>query len=162
MGRRGQGRCGRLCGSRGCWKVDQLLSDEELVGQGVRRRKGICTRRRRTRGRWQTPADTVLSLGCCWKHVRAGKLELMTCWSREVRANPGCIGTSRALDWGKVLDAKTLARIGQAIGGEVVAELHRRLVEIGLQKGVVAGRKMRVTRRWWRAIFIIRPTRPRC
>ncbi len=41
-------------------------------------------------------------------------------------------------------DAKTLARIGQAIGGEVVAELHRRLVEIGQEKGVVAGRKMRV------------------
>ena len=36
-------------------------------------------------------------------------------------------------------DAKTLARIGQAIGGEVVAELHRRLVEIGQEKGVVAG-----------------------
>ena len=31
---------------------------------------------------------------------------------------------------GKVPDAKTLARIAQALGGEVVAKLHERLVEI--------------------------------
>jgi hypothetical protein len=32
---------------------------------------------------------------------------------------------------GKVPDAKTLARIAQALGGEVIAELHRRLVGDG-------------------------------
>jgi IS5 family transposase len=44
----------------------------------------------------------------------------------------------------KVPDAKTLARMGQAISGDVIAELHRRLVELAQQKGVVRGRKMRV------------------
>jgi IS5 family transposase len=44
----------------------------------------------------------------------------------------------------KAPDAKTLARIGQAISGDVISELHRRLVELAQQKGVVQGRKMRV------------------
>jgi len=44
----------------------------------------------------------------------------------------------------KVPDAKTLARIGQAVSGDVIAELHRRLVELAQQMGVVRGRKMRV------------------
>jgi hypothetical protein len=37
-----------------------------------------------------------------------------------------------------------LARIGQAITGDVIADLHRRLVELAQEKGVVEGRKMRV------------------
>src|SRR5437773_5883956 len=45
---------------------------------------------------------------------------------------------------GKVPDAKTLARIAQALGGEVIAELHRRLVEIAQAQGVIKGRKLRV------------------
>jgi IS5 family transposase len=45
---------------------------------------------------------------------------------------------------GKVPDAKTLARIAQALGGEVIAELHRRLVEIAQEEGVIQGRKLRV------------------
>jgi hypothetical protein len=45
---------------------------------------------------------------------------------------------------GKVPDAKTLARIAQALGGEVIAELHRCLVEIAQEEGVIQGRKLRV------------------
>ena len=41
-------------------------------------------------------------------------------------------------------DAKTLARIAQALGGEVTAKLHERLVAIAQEKGAVRGRKMRV------------------
>jgi len=62
---------------------------------------------------------------------------------REVRANLAYRDFTRiGLD--KVPDAKTLARIGQAVSGDVIAELHRRLVELAQQKGVVQGRKMRV------------------
>jgi transposase, IS5 family len=43
-----------------------------------------------------------------------------------------------------VPDAKTLARIAQALGSEVIAKLHGRLVAIAQQKGAVRGRKMRV------------------
>jgi IS5 family transposase len=45
---------------------------------------------------------------------------------------------------GKVPDAKTLARIAQALGGEVIAKLHERLVAIAQAQGAVRGRKMRV------------------
>jgi IS5 family transposase len=43
-----------------------------------------------------------------------------------------------------VPDATVLARIAQALGGEVIAQLHERLVTIAQQKGALQGRKMRV------------------
>ena len=45
---------------------------------------------------------------------------------------------------GKVPDAKTLARIAQALGGEVIAKLHERLVRIAQENKVIEGRKLRV------------------
>lgn len=45
---------------------------------------------------------------------------------------------------GKVPDAKTLERIAQALGGDVIAKLHERLVQIAQANKVVQGRKMRV------------------
>jgi IS5 family transposase len=44
----------------------------------------------------------------------------------------------------KVPDAKTLARLGQAIGPDVIGKLHGRLMELARERGVVQGRKMRV------------------
>jgi transposase, IS5 family len=43
-----------------------------------------------------------------------------------------------------VPDAKTLGRLGQVIGGEVVQQLHARMVELAVEQRVVQGRKMRV------------------
>jgi transposase, IS5 family len=43
----------------------------------------------------------------------------------------------------KVPDAKTLVRLGQAVGPEAIRELHNR-VAIAQQRQVVRGRKMRV------------------
>jgi IS5 family transposase len=43
-----------------------------------------------------------------------------------------------------VPDAKTLGRLGQVIGPDVVADLHGRMVEIAVENKVVAGRRMRV------------------
>jgi IS5 family transposase len=74
------------------------------------------------------------------KHVRNWSYDVV---EREVRANLVYRDFTR-IGLGKVPDAKRLARIGQAIGGEVIAELHRRWVEMAQEKGVVAGRKMRV------------------
>src|SRR3954447_19111246 len=45
---------------------------------------------------------------------------------------------------GKVPDATVLARIAQALGGEVIAQLHERLVRMAQQKGALQGRRMRV------------------
>jgi IS5 family transposase len=44
----------------------------------------------------------------------------------------------------RVPDAKTLARIAQAWGGEVIEKLHQRLVALAQTHGIVKGRKMRV------------------
>ena len=41
-------------------------------------------------------------------------------------------------------DAKTMGRLGQVVNADVVAELHRRVVELALENKVVRGRKMRV------------------
>ncbi len=44
----------------------------------------------------------------------------------------------------KVPDAKTLGRLGQVVGANMVADLHRRLVEIAVEKKVITGQRMRV------------------
>lgn len=122
------------------WMVeaDNLLDDEELIDR-VFDAQGDRHAQSRTRGRSQTPAEVVLRL-LLLKHVRNWSYDTL---EREVRANLAYRDFSR-IGLNKVPDAKTLARIGQAISGEVIAELHRRLVELARQKGVVQGRKMRV------------------
>src|SRR5436853_3869498 len=44
----------------------------------------------------------------------------------------------------KVPDAKTLVRLGQAIGPETIAGLQERTVALAQKRGVIRGRKMRV------------------
>jgi IS5 family transposase len=122
------------------WMVqaDRLLDDEELidrvyVAQGERHEHSA------TRGRSQTPAEMVLRL-MLLKHVRNWSFDVL---EREVRMNLAYRDFTR-IGMGKVPDAKTLARIAQALGGEVIAELHRRLVAIAQEEGVIQGRKLRV------------------
>lgn len=74
------------------------------------------------------------------KHVRNWSYDVL---EREVRANLAYRDFAR-LGLSKVPDAKTLARIGQILNGEVIAELHRRLVKLAQEKGAVRGKKMRV------------------
>jgi IS5 family transposase len=93
----------------------------------------------RTRGRGQTPAETALRL-LLLKHVRNWSYDVL---KREVRANLAYRDYAR-IGLNKVPDTKTLAPIAQALGGEVIAEMHRRLVELGWEMGVAQGRKMRV------------------
>lgn len=122
------------------WMVeaDRLLEDEELIevvfeAQGQRHAKSA------TRGRAQTPAETVLRL-LLLKHVRNWSFDTL---EREVSLNLGYREFSRiGLD--KVPDAKTLARIAQAVGGEAIEQLHQRLVKMAQERGVIQGRKMRV------------------
>jgi IS5 family transposase len=122
------------------WMVeaDRLLEDEEMV-DSVYEAQARRHQHSRTRGRSQTPAEVVLRL-LLLKHVRNWSYEIL---EREVRANLAYRDFCR-LGMEKVPDAKTLARIGQAIGGDVIVELHRRLVELAREKGVVRGRRMRV------------------
>jgi IS5 family transposase len=119
-------------------EADRLLEDEELIDQ-VFKAQGKRHEYSATKGRSQTPAEMVLRL-LLLKHVRNWSFDVL---EREVRMNLAYRDFAR-IGLGKVPDAKTVARIAQALGGDVIAELHRRLVEIAREKGVIRGRKMRV------------------
>jgi len=122
------------------WMVeaDKLLEDEELIDR-VYEAQADRHEHSATRGRSQTPAEIVLRL-LLLKHVRNWGYDTL---EREVRANLAYRDFCR-IGLNKVPDAKTLARIGQVINSEVIAELHRRLVQLAQEKGVMRGRKMRV------------------
>jgi hypothetical protein len=59
----------------------------------------------------------------------------------------------------KVPDSKTLVRLGQAVGPEVIAELHAWVVAPGAgPKASCKGENCAWTLRWWRPTFTIRRT----
>jgi IS5 family transposase len=119
-------------------EVDAILDDDELLSavyeaQGQRHKESCRL------GRHQTPAEVVLRI-LLLKHVRNWSYEVL---EREVRANLVYRSFCR-IGLEKVPDAKTLVRLGQAVGAEVIAELHARIVVLAQAKGIVQGRKMRV------------------
>jgi len=118
--------------------ADRLLDDEQLVGRVFEAQARRCLKSR-TRGRRQTPAEVVLRL-LILKHVRNWSFEVL---EREVRANL-VYRTFARIGAERVPDAKTLGRLGQVVGAEVVADLHGRMVEIAVENKVVIGRRMRV------------------
>jgi IS5 family transposase len=119
-------------------EVDRVLDDATLL-ESVYEAQGQRHRNSRTLGRLQTPAEIALRL-LILKHVRNWGYDTL---EREVRANLVYRAFTRIGD-GKVPDAKTLARLGQVIGPEVIRDLHERLVAIAREQGVVKGRKLRV------------------
>ena len=119
-------------------EVDQLLEDAALL-ESVYDAQGKRHPKSRTHGRTQTPAEVALRL-LILKHMRNWSYDTL---EREVRANLVYRAFTRIGDE-KVPDAKTLARLGQAIGPEVIGELHERLMELARERGVVQGRKMRI------------------
>jgi IS5 family transposase len=118
--------------------VDELLEDDALV-DAVYDAQGQRHPQSRLRGRQQTPAEVALRM-LILKHVRNWSYETL---EREVRANVVYRSFCR-IGMEKVPDAKTLVRLGQAIGPETVAELQERIVALAQKRGVIRGRKMRV------------------
>jgi len=118
--------------------VDELLDDDELLG-AVFEAQGQRHSQSRTRGRHQTPSEVVLRM-LILKHVRNWSYATL---EREVRANVVYRSFCR-IGMEKVPDAKTLVRLGQAVGPETIRELHDRLVEIAQARKVIRGSKMRV------------------
>jgi transposase, IS5 family len=118
--------------------ADRLLDDERLV-ERVFEAQAKRFLKSRTRGRKQTPAEVVLRL-LILKHVRDWSYEVL---EREVRANL-VYRTFTRIGAEKVPDAKTLGRLGQVVGPEVIVDLHRRVVEIAVENRLVRGRRMRV------------------
>jgi IS5 family transposase len=119
-------------------QADAILDDETLV-DAVYEAQGRRRKQSRTRGRKQTPAEVVLRM-LVLKHARNWSFETL---EREVRVNLVYREFTR-VGTEKVPDAKVVGKIAQVIGPEVVAELHRRIVELARENGVASGRKMRV------------------
>lgn len=118
--------------------VDELLEDEGLL-DAVYEAQGKRHPQSRVRGHQQTPAEVALRM-LILKHVRNWSYEIL---EREVRANVVYRSFCR-IGMEKVPDAKTLVRLGQAIGPETIAELHGRIVTLAQEQGIIRGRKMRV------------------
>jgi IS5 family transposase len=118
--------------------ADQVLGDEQLVAivcEALAKRHP----KSRSRGRPGAPAEVVLRL-LVLKHVRNWSYGVL---EREVRANLVYRDFTR-VGGGKAPDAKTMGRWGVALGPEVVRQIHERMVRIAQDKGVAAGRRMRV------------------
>ncbi len=118
--------------------ADQVLDDDELVAT-VHDALGKRRAQSRTRGRLGYPAEVVLRL-LLLKHIRHWSFAIL---EREVRTNLLYRAFTR-VGGGNVPDAKTLGRLAQAVGPDVVATLHTRVVVIAAQRQVIQGRKLRV------------------
>jgi IS5 family transposase len=119
-------------------QVDEVLTDQELLGTVY---EALACRwpQSRTRGRKGTPAEVVLRL-LLLKHIRNWSYAVL---EREVRANLVYRQFTR-VGAAKVPDAKTLGKLGIALGPEVIEKMHQRVVAIAQEKKIVAGRRLRV------------------
>jgi len=119
-------------------KIDALLDDGtfiELVQTTLEKRHPQS----RTRGRKGTPAEVVLRL-LVLKHLQHWSYATL---EREVRANLIYRDFTR-IGGEAVPDAKTMIRLGQAVGPELVRQLHARVVQLARNERVVTGRKLRL------------------
>ena len=119
-------------------KIDTLLEDDaviEVVAQALEKRWPQSRRR----GRLGTPAEVVIRM-LILKHLFDWSYDDM---EREVRANLVYRMFTR-IDAGDVPDAKTILKIARALGPEVIAQLHRQVVEVAKRAGVTHGRRFRI------------------
>jgi IS5 family transposase len=119
-------------------KIDALLEDEELVGlvQAALEQRHPQSR---TRGRRGTPVEGVLRL-LVLKHLQHWSYAAL---EREVRANLIYRDFTR-IGGEPVPDAKTMVRLGQAVGPAVIRQIHERIVAVARAERVITGRKLRV------------------
>jgi len=119
-------------------RIDRLIEDEALV-EGIAEALERRWMQSRRRGRPGTPAEVVLRM-LVLKHLyRWSYAEL----EQEVRANLVYRAFAR-IRCDAVPDAKTILKIAQALGPEVIQTVHRRVVELVVSAGVVKGRRLRV------------------
>jgi transposase, IS5 family len=119
-------------------KIDTLLEDEavtEVVAQALETRWPQSRRR----GRPGTPAEVVIRM-LILKHLFDWSYDDL---EREVRANLVYRMFTR-IDADEVPDAKTILKIARALGPEVIAQLHRQVVEVAKRAGVTHGRRFRI------------------
>lgn len=119
-------------------QVDDVLRDEQLL-EIVHEALASRFPQSRTRGRRGTPAEVVLRL-LLLKHIRNWSYSVL---EREVRANLVYRQFTR-VGAEKVPDAKTLGRLAQALGPEVIERIHQRVVAIARERKLIQGRQLRV------------------
>lgn len=119
-------------------RIDEVLDDEELVDLVAaalgRRRPGS-----QRKGRPSTPAEVVLRM-LVLKHLFDWSFD--EC-ERDVRGSLVYRAFCR-IECERVPDAKTLIRLSQALGGDVLKKILERLVGIARERKVVHGRALRV------------------
>jgi transposase, IS5 family len=119
-------------------KIDTLLEDEaviEVVAQALEARWPQSRRR----GRPGTPAEIVIRM-LILKHLFDWSFDDL---EREVRANLVYRAFTR-IDADEVPDAKTILKIAQALGPEVIEQLHHRVIDVAKRAGVTHGRRFRI------------------
>ena len=119
-------------------KIDTLLEDEaviEVVAQALE----VRWPQSRRRGRPGTPAVVVIRM-LILKHLFDWSYDDL---EHEVRANLVYRVFTR-IDAGEVPDAKTILKIAQALGPEVIEQLHRQVVDVAKLAGVTHGRRFRI------------------
>jgi transposase, IS5 family len=119
-------------------QVDALLADRELLAIVC---EALAQRwpKSRTRGRPGTPAEVVLRL-LLLKHIRNWSYRVL---EREVRANLVYRQFTR-VGAEKVPDAKTLGKLAVALGPEIIAQMHRRVVAMAHEQQIIRGRRLRL------------------
>lgn len=118
--------------------IDEVLCDAQLlqmVYDALARRWTHSL----TRGRKGTPVEVVVRL-LLLKHMRNWSYAVL---EREVRANLVYRQFTR-VGAGTVPDAKTLGKLGRALGPDIIEQFHRRVVTIAQEHQIVQGRRMRV------------------
>ena len=119
-------------------RIDTLLEDEAVIEAVAEALEARWPQSRR-RGRPGTPAEVVLRM-LVLKHLFDWSYDDL---EREVRANLVYRAFTR-IDAGEVPDAKTILKIAHVLGPDVVALLHRRVVDVARRAGVTHGRRFRV------------------
>ena len=119
-------------------RIDRLIDDEalvEVVAEALERRWP----KSRRRGRPGTPAEVVMRM-LVLKHLyRWSDAEL----EHEVRANLVYRAFAR-IGCAVGPDQQPILKMARALGPEVIARLHQRVVALAITAGVTKGRRMRV------------------
>ena len=130
-------------------RLDEVLADEallETVMQGLAQR---CPQSR-NRGRPGTPAEVVLRM-LVLKRVKGWSFDET---EREVRQNLVYRHLTRVY-FERVPDAKTLIRLSAVIGADGIDAIHRRLVQVAREEGVIKAATHELTQPWSKPTFAI-------
>src|ERR687898_1524899 len=119
-------------------RIDTLLEDDAVIEVVATALEARWPQSRR-RGRLGTPAEIVLRL-LILKHLFDWSYDDL---EREVRANLVYRAFTR-IDAGEVPDAKTILKIAGALGADVIALLHRQVIDVAKRAGVTRGRRFRI------------------